>query len=108
GLSVRNALAGAVIKVEHDDEYADLIYVDIGGTTLISRITRVATAELQLANGSPVWVLIKSVSMRGHALLASRDAARPNAGAASATAASLFFALAPPLRFRGIAPSLSR
>lgn len=68
GLSVRNALSGVVVNIEHDGEFADLVYVDIGGTTLISRITRVATNALQIFNGSPVWVLIKSVSLRGHAL----------------------------------------
>jgi len=68
GLSVRNALEGIVGKVERDDAHADLIYVNIGNAVVMARITRVATQALHLTMGSRVWVLVKAVSMRGHAL----------------------------------------
>jgi molybdate transport system ATP-binding protein len=71
-LSVRNALEGAITKIERDDDHSDLIHVAIGAAIVIARITRAATQDLQLATGSKVWVLIKAVSMRGHAIEAPR------------------------------------
>jgi len=68
GLSVRNSLPGVIARIERDDDHADLIYVGIGNATVMARITRIATEALQLSAGSNVWVLIKAVSMRGHAL----------------------------------------
>jgi len=68
GLSVRNSLQGTVAKIERDDDYSDLVYVDIGNSIVMARITRVATAALQLVTGSTVFVLVKAVSMRGHAI----------------------------------------
>jgi molybdate transport system ATP-binding protein len=68
GLSVRNVLQGTVSKIERDDDHSDLVYVDIGAATVMARITRVATAALGLASGSTVFVLVKAVSMRGHAI----------------------------------------
>jgi molybdate transport system ATP-binding protein len=68
GLSVRNALEGSVVRIERDDDYSDLVYVDIGGATVMARITDVATRDLALVPGSTVWVLVKAVSMRGHAI----------------------------------------
>jgi molybdate transport system ATP-binding protein len=68
GLSVRNVLQGTVAKIERDDDHSDLVYVDIGAATVMARITRVATAALGLASGSTVFVLVKAVSMRGHAI----------------------------------------
>jgi molybdate transport system ATP-binding protein len=68
GLSVRNALQGTVAKIERDDDHSDLVYVNIGAATVMARITRVATRALRLSSGSTVWVLVKAVSMRGHAL----------------------------------------
>jgi len=68
GLSVRNALPGVIEKIERDDEYSDLVFVNIGDAIVISRVTRVATESLDLGVRSSVWVLVKAVSMRGHAL----------------------------------------
>jgi molybdopterin-binding protein len=44
-----------------------LVKVDIGGAIVLARITRDAAAALSLHKGSPVWVLVKAVSTRGHA-----------------------------------------
>lgn len=70
-LSVRSAIAGVVEDVLDDDEDAKLIRVDIGnGATVLSRVTRAAADALDLQHGRAVWVLIKAVSMRGHAFTA--------------------------------------
>lgn len=67
GLSVRNELQGVVTTVSADDQEAMLVKVDIGGASVLARITQDAARALQLQPGSPVWVLIKAVSTRGHA-----------------------------------------
>ena len=41
--------------------------VDVGGVTVLARVTSLAAAELQLAPGMPVWVLVKAVSLRAAA-----------------------------------------
>lgn len=64
GISVRNHLRGAVRAIT-PDAGADLVEVDIGGATLLARVTREATRELALAPGLPVWVLVKAVSVSG-------------------------------------------
>jgi molybdate transport system ATP-binding protein len=68
GMSVRNALAGTVARIEPDGEHSDLVYVNIGDALILARITRAATTALQLTAGSALWVLVKAVSMRGHPL----------------------------------------
>jgi len=68
GLSVRNSLQGTIAKIERDGDYSDLVYVDIGNAIVMARITRVATEALHLTTGNNVWVLVKAVSMRGHAI----------------------------------------
>ena len=73
GLSVRNILEGVVAEVSPDDDDAVLVKVDIGGATVLARITREAAAALSLRKGSPVWVLVKAVSTRGHAFRVPGD-----------------------------------
>jgi molybdate transport system ATP-binding protein len=65
GLSVRNALRGTVTAVVRDIGDADLISIDIGGTTIMARVTTAATRDLALAPGALAWALVKAVSMRG-------------------------------------------
>ena len=72
-LSVRNNLQGKVTAIDDDDGNSDLISIDIGGAQIIARITKSATRELALKPGSPVWALIKSVSLRGHSFPAYHD-----------------------------------
>ena len=67
-LSVRNALKGIVSTVTGDDEGSDMIFIDIGGATIMSRVTKAATRDLKLAAGKAVWALVKSVSLRRHVL----------------------------------------
>ncbi len=64
-LSVRNALEGTVVDVTDDDDEV-LVRVDIGGASVLSRITSAAVEALRLQRGSRVWALIKAVSLRGH------------------------------------------
>jgi molybdate transport system ATP-binding protein len=61
GLSVRNQLRGTVVSITRDAG-ADLVAVDVGGATLLSRITPAATRELDLTVGATVWALVKAVS----------------------------------------------
>jgi molybdate transport system ATP-binding protein len=67
GLSVRNVLSGTVSRILEDDPDTDLVYVDLGGPCVLARVTRAASVALALRIGTPVWVLVKSVSIRGHA-----------------------------------------
>ena len=78
GLSVRNRLRGTIRTIADDTGY-DLIDVDVGGASVLARVTRDATRELALAPGRPVWVLVKAVSTRGHAF-ASPSQALPASG----------------------------
>lgn len=66
GLSVRNTLAGAITQLLPDGDRAWLVFTDIGGATLMVRITADACSALALAVGQRVWVLVKTVSLRGH------------------------------------------
>ncbi len=71
GLSVRNTLAGTIARIEAEDEQTELIEVDIGhGAIVLARVTRAASTALALREGLPLWVLVKSVSIRGHAFRA--------------------------------------
>jgi ABC-type molybdate transport system ATPase subunit len=51
--------------VADDDADTDLVSIDIGGETLLARLTRAATRGLDLRPGLPVWALVKSVTLRG-------------------------------------------
>jgi len=71
GLSVRNVLRGSVARIVEDDPDTDLVYVDLGGPLVLARVTRAAALALALRPGAPVWVLVKSVSIRGYAYAAA-------------------------------------
>jgi molybdate transport system ATP-binding protein len=67
GLSVRNQLRGRVVSVTQDNG-ATLVEVDIGGATLLARISAAATRELAIARGRELWALVKAVSFSAHAV----------------------------------------
>ena len=69
-LSVRNILTGVITTVASDDADSDLVAIDIGGTTIMARVTKAATRELSLEPGLPAWALVKAVSLRGHSFAA--------------------------------------
>src|SRR5256714_848677 len=79
GLSVRNALASTVTAISNDDYGAVLVRLDVGGETVLARITQDALRALKLRPGDAGWTLGKAGSTRGHAF---RLAARPQAPAA--------------------------
>jgi molybdate transport system ATP-binding protein len=66
GLSVRNELAGTVLGFEDDSPGAVLVRIDVGGPVLLVRVTSAAARELQLRAGLALWVLVKTVTLRGH------------------------------------------
>ena len=72
GLSVRNILPGRITAIAEDDIDADLVSVDLGGSIVLSRVTRAALQSLALRVGMEIWVLVKAVSVRGHAFLAPK------------------------------------
>ncbi len=68
-LSVRNILQGTVSELTEDRQTdAVIVSVNLGDATILSRVTRRAVTELGLTSGTPVWVLVKEVSTRGHAV----------------------------------------
>ncbi len=67
GLSVRNQLRGTVTALRRDTPGAVLVTVDIGGQSLLARLTGAAVTELGLVAGQPVHALVKAESLRGHA-----------------------------------------
>jgi molybdate transport system ATP-binding protein len=66
-LSVRNQLQGIVTALCPDPPHNVLVSVDAGGVALLARVTEAAAQELRLAPGLRLWVLVKAVTLRGHA-----------------------------------------
>jgi molybdate transport system ATP-binding protein len=67
-ISVRNSLSGVITSVANDVDDSDLIGIDIGGILIMARVTKAATRELGLAAGKRVWALVKTASLRPHAI----------------------------------------
>jgi molybdate transport system ATP-binding protein len=80
-LSVRNILGGTIATVSDDDLDSKLIAIDIGGASIMARVTAAAARELGLAAGLKVWALVKTVSLRGHSFAAPRVTSRGSRGA---------------------------
>ena len=70
GLSVRNRMQGTIVRIVAEDQDTDMVDVDVGGQLVLARVTRAASSALALRPGMPIWVLVKAVSIRGHAFLA--------------------------------------
>jgi molybdate transport system ATP-binding protein len=81
GLSVRNVLEAVVTRLSPDEQHATLVELDAGGVTLLSRITTPAATQLRLKVGSNVWVLVKTMTLRGHVFPSPPDAPFANARA---------------------------
>jgi molybdate transport system ATP-binding protein len=64
GVSIQNVLAGRVsaVKEREGSAFAD-VWVDLDAHRLLARITRLSLQELALTVGSPVFALLKSVSL---------------------------------------------
>ncbi|MYB20215.1 MAG: molybdenum ABC transporter ATP-binding protein [Holophagales bacterium] len=62
--SIRNVLSGVLVSLHQDESSAFAeATIDLGSHRLRARITRASAAELDLAVGSPVFALLKSVSL---------------------------------------------
>ncbi len=69
GLSIRNILDARVLNIASEPETAFAeVLLDVNGQHLRTRITRAAVQDLALAEGQPVFALIKSVSFDRQAL----------------------------------------
>jgi molybdate transport system ATP-binding protein len=64
GVSIQNVLSGRVCEVRENpgSAFAEVL-VDLGPHRLLARITRLSLHDLELAAGSPVFALLKSVSL---------------------------------------------
>ena len=58
-LSARNQLKGAVKRVSADGVMAEVV-IDIGGSEVVSTITKASADRLKLRNGDAVVVVIKA------------------------------------------------
>jgi molybdate transport system ATP-binding protein len=65
GLSARNAYAGRLLAIERTGVDVTLrCALDPGGVEVLARITPAAVAALGLSTGGPVWLAVKSHSIR--------------------------------------------
>jgi len=55
------------LMLDNAREHGVLVSVDVGGASVLARITPAALRALSLGVGTPVWALFKAVSTRGHA-----------------------------------------
>lgn len=64
--SILNLLPGTVTGVVDDSHPAlSLVRVEVGGTPIVSRVTRRSAAGLGLVTGMPLWVQVKAVALIG-------------------------------------------
>lgn len=67
-LSAQNVLDGRIVEIaEESGPYAE-VKVDLGAGAILARITRDSVNRLALAPGQPVYVVVKSVAIDGHAV----------------------------------------
>ena len=62
-ISILNVLPGTVVALGEDSGASIDVQLEIGGTPLLSRITRKSASALGLAPGQNVFALVKSVSL---------------------------------------------
>jgi molybdate transport system ATP-binding protein len=99
GVSIQNVLSGTVCEVGEDpgSAFAEVL-VDLGPHRLLARITRLALRDLDLAVGSPVYALLKSVSLsRGRVLDGSNGSGASTGGRGSIGGRGAGTAPAPPV-----------
>jgi molybdate transport system ATP-binding protein len=75
-VSIRNALTGTVREIQPESEEHVLVAVDLAGGQVLARVTQEAATALRLSPGMPLWVLVKAVSLHGHAFGAPADPPR--------------------------------
>ncbi|MET0681206.1 MAG: molybdenum ABC transporter ATP-binding protein, partial [Burkholderiales bacterium] len=70
-LSAQNVLAGRIVEIAAESgPYAE-VKVDLGAGAIVARITQDSVKRLALAPGQPVYAVVKSVALDGHALSAA-------------------------------------
>ncbi len=69
GISIRNILEGRVVEIlsEPETAFAEVL-VDLEGPRIRARITRASVADLELAPGLPVFVLVKTATLDRRAI----------------------------------------
>jgi molybdate transport system ATP-binding protein len=68
GISIRNILPGRVTEMADSAGAYVEVKVAVGGSSLVSRITRQAARELRIAIGHDVYALIKSIAIDANSL----------------------------------------
>lgn len=64
GLSVQNAFEGVVEEISlQTDSAGALIRANCSGQIIVGKLTRKALSELDIKEGSQIWLLIKSVAL---------------------------------------------
>jgi molybdate transport system ATP-binding protein len=63
GTSILNIFPAVVDSLAEDGPAQMLVRLDVGGTALLSRVTRKSSGALELAPGRPVFVQIKAVAL---------------------------------------------
>jgi molybdate transport system ATP-binding protein len=64
--SILNLLPGTVAEIADDAHPAlSLVRIEVGGTAIVSRVTKRSAAALTLAVGKSVWVQVKAVALIG-------------------------------------------
>jgi molybdate transport system ATP-binding protein len=63
GLSIRNVLPGVVVEIGPRTGPEVDVRIAVGGVMLLARVTRLSLDELGLAQGAPVYALVKSVAI---------------------------------------------
>lgn len=76
-ISALNILSGTVAGLDSSERASVTVRIDCNGTLVLSRITRLSCAALELAPGKPVFAVIKAVSVASPSATPhqSRDAA---------------------------------
>jgi molybdate transport system ATP-binding protein len=68
GLSALNVLAGRIAEIgKHDGPLVEL-RIDLGGESLLARVTRLTLDRLELTPGRPVFAIVKTVAIDRHSL----------------------------------------
>lgn len=67
GISALNIFHGKVASIAEDDDYSVYVNVDCDGAVIVARVTRLSRAALHLAAGSPVFLIVKALSLTGAA-----------------------------------------
>jgi molybdate transport system ATP-binding protein len=78
GISIQNVLRGNIVEIGWEEGPFAEVNVDVGGVRLTARLTRRAADDLGLAQGRPVFALIKTIAL-DRITTASAEPARKSA-----------------------------